>query len=88
MEFRLNSTGEKLYFGDNENIANIYLLFPKKSDKVQVITKIYVDEQYRGQGIAGKLMATVVEYANKNNIKLEATCPYAISWFEKNNKDK
>lgn len=88
MEFKVNNAQDKLYFGNSEDGTKIFLLFPKKYDNIHVITKVYVDEEYRGQGIAGKLMNAVVEYANENNIKLEATCPYAISWFEKNNKEK
>ncbi|MBU0278391.1 MULTISPECIES: GNAT family N-acetyltransferase [unclassified Gemella] len=84
MQFQLNDKKDFLYYGEDEKTSICYLVFPKNPDGSQTITKVFVDEKYRGQGLAGKLMQEVVTYAKENNIKLDATCSYAIKWFEKN----
>ncbi|MBF0715192.1 N-acetyltransferase [Gemella palaticanis] len=83
MNLQLNETKDQLFWNkDGELIA--YVNFPKLSDDLHIITKVFVDESLRGQGVAGKLMEEIVKYAKENSIKLEASCPYAVSWFEKN----
>lgn len=42
-----------------------------------------VDEEYGGQGIAGKLVDKLSEYARENNKKIIPTCPYIKNKFEK-----
>jgi predicted GNAT family acetyltransferase len=53
-----------------------------RSDKIWIIDHTYVDNRYRGQGIAKKLVDKVAEEARKQGIKLAATCPYAKKLFE------
>lgn len=36
-----------------------------------------VDEKLRGEGIGQDLVAAAVEFARKNHLKVNATCPYA-----------
>lgn len=57
--------------------------FTRKGDTIHV-THVYVDESYRGQGIANEAMLAVMDYLKSNRLKLTASCPYAISWIEKN----
>lgn len=59
---------EVTYSNTSENTVNIYHTF--------------VDRSLRGQGIAGKLMAVLVNELKDNNKKAVATCSYAIEWFE------
>lgn len=40
-----------------------------KSDKVWIIDHTFVEKSYGGQGIAGRLVAKLVEEARKNDIK-------------------
>lgn len=47
-----------------------------------------VDKEYGGQGIAGKLVDKLVEYARENNKKIIPTCPYIRNKFEKDDKYK
>lgn len=84
MDFKVNDRQDVLFVGNNEKTASAYILFPKVKEGLHVIEKVYVDEIYRGQGVAGKLMQALVDYAEKNDIKLEASCSYAVSWLEKN----
>lgn len=67
---------------NNEKIA--YILYPIYKDEVRVIKKVYVDPSLRGQGMASKIMNELYLHFKKNNIKTIATCPYAVTWFERN----
>lgn len=83
MNLQVNETKDQLFWDkDGELIA--YVNFPQVEEGTHVITKVFVDESLRGQGVAGKLMEEMVNYAKENSIELKASCPYAISWFEKN----
>lgn len=82
MEFKLNSEKDFLYIGENEYKAEAYIAFPKSTTGSNVIIRVYVDEKYRGQGLASKMMEYLDNYAKENNLILEATCSYATSWFK------
>lgn len=84
MDFKINENKDKIYIGEDEFNAVAFINFPKNYDNKYTITKVFVDNSLRGQGVAGKLMDFLVEYAINNNLKLNATCSYAVSWFEKN----
>ena len=47
------------------------------------ITHTEVDSAYEGQGIAKKLVENVIQNAQIQNKKLEATCSYAKKLIEK-----
>ncbi|MDY3118404.1 MAG: GNAT family N-acetyltransferase [Peptoniphilus sp.] len=49
-----------------------------------IIDHTYVEKAYNGQGIARKLVDTIVENARSKGIQLMATCPYALKLFETN----
>lgn len=52
------------------------------SDAIWIIDHTVVDEAYGGKGIARKLVDTVVDEARKRDVKLMATCPYALKLFK------
>lgn len=81
MEFKMNKEKDFLYLGEDERKAEAYISFPKSATGSNVIVRVYVDEKFRGQGIASKMMAYLYDYAQENNIILEATCSYAITWL-------
>lgn len=51
------------------------------------IDHVFVNSDYRGQGLADKAMNNVADYLREKGIKTSATCPYAKSWLRKN-RDK
>lgn len=53
----------------------------EKQRKV-VIERVFVVPDYRGQGLAGKLMQALVEHAREEDWHLEIMCPYAKKWFQ------
>lgn len=49
-----------------------------------IIDHTSVDEKYGGQGLAKKLIKTIVDEAKKAGVKILPLCPYAKREFEKN----
>lgn len=61
-----------------------YCQYEVKNDKLWDIIHTVVNKTYGGQGIAGKLLDEVVNYAKENDIKLIPTCSYARKKFDEN----
>lgn len=57
--------------------------FPER-DGVYVINHTYVDDSYRGQGIASELVRRAVEEIERRGSKCKATCSYAALWLARN----
>lgn len=54
-----------------------------KSSNLWIIDHTLVDEGDGGQGIAGRLVAEVVNQAQKAGVKILPLCPFAKREFEK-----
>ena len=57
--------------------------FPER-DGVYVINHTYVDDRYRGQGIASELVRMAVEEIESRGGQFKATCSYAVLWLARN----
>ena len=57
--------------------------FPYDDEGNMVITHTFVSPDFRGQGIAGKLMDRALEIASQRNRKVIPVCSYAVSYMEK-----
>lgn len=86
MEFKISNNNDLFYYGDDEENILAFVSFNKLENNKYNINKVFVDDSLRGKGVAGELMKKFTNYAEENNIKLEATCSYAINWLEKNYK--
>lgn len=53
------------------------------SPSLWIIDHTQVDPAYKGQGIAGKLVAALVEAAREYKVKIIPLCPFARKEFEK-----
>lgn len=51
------------------------------SDNVWIIDHTFVDDAYRGQKIAERLVKEAVESAKRENVKIVPLCPYAKHEF-------
>lgn len=54
------------------------------ADDKLVITRTYTPPEFRGQGIAGQLVAAAVARAKKTGETIVPTCSYAREWLESN----
>lgn len=66
---------------EGETLAEV--TFPSRSPSVVDVNRTFVDSRLRGQGVAGELMARLVETLESTGRKAFPTCSYAISWFQK-----
>ncbi|MDO5046946.1 MAG: GNAT family N-acetyltransferase [Anaerococcus sp.] len=53
-----------------------------------VITHTVVNKEYGGQGLAGKLLNTVVDAARDEGVKIIPVCSYAVKKFDESDKYK
>lgn len=85
MEYRvlLEESGEEGQFFIELEGKKAVLDFVKRGNEVYV-THTYTPPEFRGRGIAAKLMEALISYCEKNNMKIYPICSYAISFFEKN----
>lgn len=70
------------FYIKNENIVLGYIEFFEKNNIIS-ISKVVVEEPFRGQGIANKLMEQIVNMAENNNKKINPICSFAVSWLKK-----
>jgi uncharacterized protein len=54
---------------------------------VRQITHTFVDEKYRGQGIAGQLLKALVGELRKRREKAVPVCAYSVGYFAKHPED-
>lgn len=74
----------RIYSLGEDGLLLAEVTFPKRDDSRVDINHVYVDESLRGQGIAGDLMLKAYDNIKKKGLLIIAKCPYAISWFKKN----
>lgn len=58
------------------------VLFPEEGGCL-VITHTFVDEKYRGQGLAGQLLDALVAELRKRKKKAFPQCSYSVAYFAK-----
>jgi predicted GNAT family acetyltransferase len=79
-QFRDNTEAGRYEYdvADVRSIADYVL-----AGAVRVITHVETPAHARGRGYAAELMAKVVEHARARSLKLRATCPYAVTYFQR-----
>lgn len=66
---------------DGEVLAS--MTYEKTAPGLITVDHTVVDPSLGGQGLGSKLMATMVQYARDNDLKVHPTCPFAVAQFEK-----
>lgn len=79
MEFKHSENNISLMQGDRE----IGFLKYGIVDNIMYINGVVVDEAFRGQGLAKKIMNAGVDYAKNNNYKIIPRCSYVVSAFDR-----
>ena len=61
---------------DGKRVAE--LTYVTSGDSAFIIDHTEVDRELRGQGIADDLLDAAARHARENNLKIHATCPFAL----------
>ncbi len=85
MEIKVTEGKIFLEFSDGEEAFITFGL--DKEREVIVVSTTYVPESKRGKGIAGKLSAKLVEYAEENGYKIYPLCSYTRKYLERKRPD-
>lgn len=73
----------KFYIGEDETSPQAEIGFkPGKGNNV-IVDYTFVSDELRGQGVAGKLVDKMVNYAREEDKKIVPECPYAKHKIEK-----
>ena len=84
---KIKVTDGKIYM-EFENGDEAFITFGiEEKKKVIVVSTTYVPESQRGKGIAGKLSAKLVEYAEENGYKIYPLCSYTQKYLERKRPD-
>lgn len=73
---------DRIYATDEAGKIIAEVTFPTV-DGVSFIDHTFVDPSLRGQGVAGQLVKLAADTILENGNKIAATCPYAVTWFER-----
>lgn len=71
------------YIEDKEGVI-AELNYRREQDDVIIIDHTEVKRKMENRGIGASLVKEAVEYARKNNLKIEPLCPFAEVQFERN----
>ncbi|MCR4781252.1 MAG: N-acetyltransferase [Lachnospiraceae bacterium] len=72
----------RIYGRDDDGRVICEITFPETAPGVCTIESTFVNEDYRGKGLAGKLVAEAIELIKSRGEKVEAECPYAKTWIK------
>ncbi|MDR1564341.1 MAG: N-acetyltransferase [Oscillospiraceae bacterium] len=81
MDFTIETN--RIYHIDKSGKLLAEVLFPQESEHTVAITRTFVDESLRGQGVADKLLMALTEALKADGRKAKPNCAYALKWFEK-----
>ena len=59
------------------------IVYSRQGPELISATHTWVDPQFRGKGMAGKLVDALVGYARENATKITPVCPYVVEAFAK-----
>lgn len=54
----------------------------KEGDELHVVYS-FTPEEFRGRGIASKIMSEVIKYAKRNELKIIPECSFAVNYCNK-----
>lgn len=75
-----NKTGElQLYIGNDKAGKMNFSI----SDNKLTVYHTEVDDKYEGRGFGKMLLKQLVDYAQKNNLKIIPVCPYVYAQFKR-----
>ena len=80
LKFEANGRGAFVVERDGERLAEMVIAVDNQNVTVY---HTEVSEKLKGQGVASKLLSTMVDYARKHRLKVIALCPYVGVQFKR-----
>lgn len=80
MEIKEEKERFVLFNDSNEEIGE--MTWSNAGEEMMIIDHTFVDPQYRGQGLAEKLVLSGVEKARRESKKIIPLCPFAKKEFD------
>lgn len=84
MEIKKGSN--KFYIGETEKDMIARITWKNGGENIIVVDHTIVDPSLRGKGVAGKLLAKVVEMARTENLKILPVCSYVVAKMTRTNE--
>lgn len=84
--YEIKKDKNKFYIGETSTNPIAEITFVPTDDDKLIVNHTYVSNSLRGQGIAMKLVETVIEYARAENKKIVPVCSYVVNVMS--NKDE
>lgn len=81
MEIKEEAARFVLFNDENQEIGE--MTWSDAGESLMIIDHTYVDEAYRGQKLAEKLVLRGVEKARRDNKKIIPLCPFAKKEFDR-----
>ncbi len=77
-----NVEENRLFWTNSDGIQVGQVLYSKIFDLDTLICEeVFVNPEFRGQGLGGKLMKDFISFAIENNQKIYPLCPFARRYF-------
>lgn len=81
MDLTIKQGTNRFYIGETEETLIAEIIWEEREPGVLDVYRTFVDDSLRGQGVAGKLLDRLVEYARDNQLKLMPNCSYVEKKF-------
>ncbi|MEC5322342.1 GNAT family N-acetyltransferase [Aurantimonas sp. A3-2-R12] len=81
MDIRHEADGTKGRFTTGEGDSE--MTYVRVGETLVIFDHTFVPDRYRGQGLAGKLLAAGVDWARAENLKVIPQCPFARTEFDR-----
>jgi len=86
-ELNFNYLPHRIWAKDENGKVICEISFPEKEKGISDIESTFVDDDYRGQGLAEKLVKLALKTIEERGDKVVADCPYARKWIHNNRPD-
>ncbi len=81
----LNKGAKRINYRQEGQSYEAYLLFEERADEKQAyVRRTFVDENFRGQGVARMLVEALVEYCQEHQLKVLSVCSYVTTVMKRN----
>lgn len=83
MEHEIKLGKDQFYIGESEEKAIAKITWTWRDEKTLVADHTFTAPELRGQGVAGKLMKALVDYAREKGYGIVADCTYVQKVMDK-----